>query len=432
MPSQVGRSSTVDSETLLVRRRKPSMMIVHWPTLADKTRKRIYLFVWTVFWLLATFSSLSLFLAILHSLVAVVIAFIAGAATRCLGQRWNVKRLSHSGKVAEMATFSFDGHAVFCVLDEARTSQYLHAWKWRIAASVVAGGVCLAVLHTPALAIHLLPAWAFTEHWLKWTIESFSKALPAFVVAFFLLNRWPKRRWINQARRTVQARADCAFAAIMANRELDGLGAGVDCFWLELKVDRRGEYRAALNRRLHSHTAEAVLQPLKTAALLESLTELARQDLRLLYTAVNNCRQIELQMNVIQTLASIFLDPANELTVVELRSGFGLIHTFAENRQWDDLERYMASFQSRLEAAQERICRNASRPPPTTLVTGNNPYRLLGVAPTTPTPTIHKLWLRLAHLYHPDMNGSAFGSAKMAELNAAYAAIMKDREKEHG
>ena len=408
------------------------MKIVYWPTLAGKTRKRIYLFALTVFWLLTTFSSLSLFLAILHSLVAVVSAFIAGTATRWLGQRWNVKRLSHSGKVAEMATFRFDGQAVFCTLDEALTSQYLHAWKWRIAASVVASGVCLAVLHTPALAIHLLPAWVFTEHWIKWTIESFSKALPAFIAAFFLFTRWPKRRWINQARRTVQARADRALAAMMANQELDGLGAGIDCLWQELKVDRRGEYRAAVSRHLQSHTAEAVLQPLATAMLLESITELARQDLRRLYAAVNSYRQIELQMNVIQTLATIFLDPANELNVAELRSEFGLIHTFAENRQWDDLEQYMASFQSRLEAAQERICRNASRPPPTTLVTGNNPYRLLGVAPTTPTSTIHKLWLRLAHLYHPDMNGSAFGSAKMAELNAAYAAIMKDREKEHG
>ena len=408
------------------------MMIVHWPTLAGKTRKRIYLFALTLLWLLTTFSSLSLFLAILHSLVAVVIAFIAGAATRWLGQQWNVKRLSRSGKVAKMATFRFDGHAVFCTLDEALTLQYLHAWKWRIAASVVAGGVCLTTQHMPALAIHLLPAWIFTEHWIKWAIESFSKALPAFVIAFFLLTRWPRRRWIDQARRAVQARADRALASMMANRELDGLSAGVDCFWQELKVDRRDEYRAAVNRRLRSHTAEAILQPLATAALLESLTELARQDLRRLYTAVNSYRQIESQMNLIQTLATIFLDPENELNVAELRSEFCLIHTYAENRQWDDLEQYMGSFQSRLEASQERICRNTSRIPPTALVTGNNPYCLLGVAPTTPTPTIHKLWLRLAHLYHPDMNGSAFGSAKMAELNAAYAAIMKDREKEHG
>ena len=63
------------------------------------------------------------------------------------------------------------------------------------------------------------------------------------------------------------------------------------------------------------------------------------------------------------------------------------------------------------------------------LAPGSDPYRLLGISVDTPTPLIRKLRLRLAQLYHPDISDSTRNSAKMAELNAAYDAVMKDREK---
>jgi len=409
-----------------------NMAITHWLTLADGPKKRIRLFVMALLWILATLSLFFLLLAILHSFVAVTLALAAGAAIRCLGQWWNMKRLHSSGKAAELATFSCDGRAVICDLDEVRTLRFLHAWQWRIAACVVAGGVCMAAQYASVIEISLLPTWLFSEHWMQWTIESFSRALPAFACAFFLVFRGPKRRWINQAKSTVQARADRSIAAILAKRELDGLGAGIEFLWRELKIDRCGEYRAAINRRLQSYTAEAVMQPQTTAAVLESITELARQDLRRLCAAVKSYRLVESQLKVIEALANLYPDPVNELCVEELRGGLNQIYALAENRQWDALEQYSASLKSRMDAAQEKICRNASTTPRSILATGSSPYRLLGVAPDTPTLSIRKLWLRLAHLYHPDMSGSTYGSAKMAELNAAYAAIMKDRESARG
>jgi DnaJ-class molecular chaperone len=51
------------------------------------------------------------------------------------------------------------------------------------------------------------------------------------------------------------------------------------------------------------------------------------------------------------------------------------------------------------------------------------------VSVDTPTPLIKKLRLRLAQLYHPDVSESICNSTKMAELNAAYDAVMKEREK---
>jgi DnaJ-class molecular chaperone len=59
---------------------------------------------------------------------------------------------------------------------------------------------------------------------------------------------------------------------------------------------------------------------------------------------------------------------------------------------------------------------------------GVDPYRILGINAATPTASIRKLRLRLAQLYHPDIGDSTANSAKMAELNAAYDSVMRDRD----
>jgi hypothetical protein len=108
----------------------------------------------------------------------------------------------------------------------------------------------------------------------------------------------------------------------------------------------------------------------------------------------------------------------------------GQLTLLAANRQWDDLQARTGKLQAELDDLRARLGRYSASVPTVTLPPGSDPYRLLGVTIDTPTPLIRKLRSRLAQLYHPDVSGSAGNSIKMSELNAAYDAVMRDREKE--
>jgi len=57
-----------------------------------------------------------------------------------------------------------------------------------------------------------------------------------------------------------------------------------------------------------------------------------------------------------------------------------------------------------------------------------DPYRILGVAPTASEDEIKKAYRALAKKYHPDVNnGSAEAEARMKAVNEAYSTVMKMR-----
>jgi preprotein translocase subunit Sec63 len=62
-----------------------------------------------------------------------------------------------------------------------------------------------------------------------------------------------------------------------------------------------------------------------------------------------------------------------------------------------------------------------------TLPSGTDPYRVLGIESSASTAAIKKLRLRLAQVYHPDIGGETSNDTKMAELNAAYDEVMRER-----
>jgi hypothetical protein len=106
------------------------------------------------------------------------------------------------------------------------------------------------------------------------------------------------------------------------------------------------------------------------------------------------------------------------------------LRLLAANRQWNDLQAHAARLETQLNELRARLGRHSASVPTVTLPSGSDPYWLLGVTVDTPTPLIRKLRSRLAQLYHPDVSGSTGNSIKMSELNAAYDAVMRDREKE--
>jgi hypothetical protein len=58
-----------------------------------------------------------------------------------------------------------------------------------------------------------------------------------------------------------------------------------------------------------------------------------------------------------------------------------------------------------------------------------DPYAILGVSREAPAQEIAAAWRRLAKEWHPDLRGDAAALARMAELNAAYDAILAERRR---
>ena len=381
--------------------------------------------VWLAFLILAAF----LVLVILRFPASIVLAVTAGISARCLGQYRNLNRISNSADAARLAAFKFDGERIHCSFDEAAVLRYVQSWRLRFAAAVVASSMCFAMQYWSVLEFNLLPGPLQSLRWLSAAIGLAAPWLPAIVGIFFLWGKAPEKRWIEQVKAAIRTRTENSVRRILAPGEIDGLQAGTHVLWQRLRLDRRGEYRAAIARHLRERTAEAVLQCEVTAALVNVTTELARQDLTNLGAAVATYHEVECRLRAFESMASELRDPLHEMRIEELKCELDQLSKLALHRRWDDLQRHSAWILGELDGLYVKLRQHAASVPAMVLPPGSDPYRLLGVSVNTPTPLIKKLRLRLAQLYHPDVSESISNSTKMAELNAAYDAVMKEREK---
>jgi hypothetical protein len=381
-------------------------------------------------WLAVVASAILVFLAVLHSPAAVSGGLAAGALARWLGQRSNLKQLRTSYKPAVFANFEFQGEGFLCDIDEVELRRYISAWGWRIAAATASGGVCLALQHLAAMQFDMLPEFVRSLHWLYPVVESCALALPVFCCILFLQVKGPERYWVGQARAAIEARAAASASRILKPRELDGLAAGVEALWQALGLERRGEYREAIARHLSADAVAAALRPEYAESVLETMTELARQDIRDLSGSLEAYREAERHCKAMQMLAAVLKEPRQEMKAEELGAEIGRLSRLASERRWEDLRQRAAWIESELNSLRASLRQHASSVPPAVLAPGTDPYRVLGISVDTPTPLVRKLRLSLAQLYHPDISDSTRSSAKMAELNAAYDAVMKDRERE--
>ena len=380
-------------------------------------------------WLAKIASAVLILLAVLHSALAALSSVAAGAAVRWLGQALNLKQLRRSRKPSDMATFEFQDEGILCIVDEARVLRYTSAWQWRIAAAVAAGGICLGTQRLPVLEFNLLPEFVRSLHWLSPLIEGCSAVLPVFSCILFIHAKGPERHWAGEAKAAIEARVVASVSRILKPRELDGLAAGVEALWHALGLERRGEYRAAVAKHLRAHTTAAALQPETAESILDAMTELARQDLKDLSASLEAYRTAECHLKALQTLATAIREPRREMKVEELATELGHLSKLASERRWEELQRRAVWLENELDGLRTTLSQH-SAVPTVVLAAGSDPYRVLGINVDTPTPMVRKLRLSLAQIYHPDISHSTRSSAKMAELNAAYDAVMKDRERE--
>jgi hypothetical protein len=409
--------------------------ITAWATLGAIAR-HLLRWVVPVAVLLAVLQAAALLsLVLLRVPLAALFAVAAGTLTRILGQKLKVKRLKDSLKAADLATFSFSGQSIDCNFSHPQIVRYINSWFSKFAAALSAGLVCLAAVHLSNdrlgfLSIHhlsVLPTEVGAMPWLNRTVEAGCMALPFVAVFLFLWANGPERRWSGQVMAAIEARA-AAVLDVLGNREIDGLEAGMEVLGQELGLWQGRPYRAAMAKHLSSHTREAVLKPEATKAMEQAITELARQDLKSLGIALASYRKAAGRLESFQLLASLLRDPIHEARAEELSQELEQIPVLAAHRQWEQCQRQAGRLECELNEIDPRLRRQLAGAPAVVLSPGVDPYRILGINAATPTASIRKLRLRLAQLYHPDIGDSTSNSAKMAELNAAYDSVMRDRE----
>ena len=374
-------------------------------------------------------------LVLLRVPLAALFAVATGILTRILGQRLKVRRLRHSLRAADLAAFSFSGQSIDCSFNQPHIIRFINSWPSKLAAALSAGLVCLAAVHRAndlpgllsILRLSALPARIVAVPWLNTTVGVGSLALPLVAAFFFLWADGPERRWSRQVMAAIEARA-ATVLDVLGNREIDGLEAGMEVLGQELGLWQGRPYRAAMAKHLSSHTREAVLKPEATKAIEQAITELARQDMKSLGVALASYRKVTLRLESFQLLVSLLRDPIHEARAEVFSRELEQIPILAANRQWEQFERQARRLECELDEIHPRLRSQLGAAPAVMLSPGVDPYRILGINAATPTASIRKLRLRLAQLYHPDIGDSTANSTKMAELNAAYDSVMRDRE----
>lgn len=371
----------------------------------------------------------------LRTPAAALAGLLTGTTVQLLCQMLAMRRLSHSPHLSALVTFSFDREGLHSSFHEPRIRQYISSWRWRTMSAMAAGASCFGVLELAIPQWSLLPPRLATTPVSGALIEAGEKLLPLAVGTVFLLVHGADRFWREQVKEAIRKRAAKALRELQRPGEVDGLEAGVRALAAHFRKERSSPdhfshplYRNAIDQCLAADANTAIVRLNDTVALLDAVTELARLDLANLSTALQIQRRVEQRMESVEILATETHEPALELEIEDLRRELGLLGDLAQDRRWDEHRMNAEQLLVRAGEAHRKLVKLTRMTPRSVLSPGVDPYRLLGVGSNTPTAIIKKLRQRLALVYHPDAGGETSNANKMAELNSAYDAIMRDRE----
>ncbi len=354
---------------------------------------------------------------------ATVLSLGAGVLIRWIGHRLRWGTVLHGDAAQNLADFRMVNSGVECTFHENAINRYGRSQLWRVASAVAAGAVCITVLRFHWLPCNLLdpvriPHWLAKTGFLCWPL------LPLTCGGVFLWVRGPEVYGQEQLKNAIRSRATDAVTEIMRTGEIDGLEAGLAALYRQLDLWWVGEYRAAINMWIELHTAQAIFEPEAATAFIKAIAAQARADLNHLSEAAESFRSLECRQYVFETLIRATGESRTEL-VERAARWMDELRALAIAKRWDEFSGRAAEITGELdrEITEFRLRSRSA----VTLPVGTDPYRVLGAHISTSTPIIKKLRLRLAQVYHPDIGGETANDMKMAELNAAYDAVMRER-----
>ena len=356
-------------------------------------------------------------------------AVLTGMLVHWLGQLVRLRSWRVSQRPRPFVSMHYEGGVIRCVFREEFLRKHILGPQWRIAGALVAGGTCWGLQRQAfSRAVQLSVFQVHTPSKFQAPITAIGWGLPLLIGALFVILDGPVQMWGKQIKSVLQTRAERAIAEMLRDREIDGLDYAIGKIHEQFGCVRTSTYRSAIEKRLSSQTAALVYEPQAIAALVDALTEAARMEWQELSEGLEKYRAVEAEIRAIKGAATVVGEPfiesrADEL-LLELRELAGMVAHW----RWDEFQRHLVRIKQEGGDAYDRLRNRRASSSAAVLPTGADPYHLLGVDPAAPIASIRKLRLRLAQVYHPDIGGETCNATKMAEVNAAYDAIVRERE----
>ena len=388
---------------------------------------RLALIGWAILGSIA--SLLFALLAIFQSPIPFGCAVWAGVLTGWLGQRVRLRAMRTSRKPVPFAAFDFEEGVIRCTLREDLARSYVTGLPWRIAAGFSAGVVCWGAQRWLFFRVNLLEmiGWDITRR-LGPLLTAAAWGLPLFAGALVYVVDGPVKWWVRQLKCALERRAEKVCAEVLRDREMDGLDRAIGKMHEQLGCRRSSTYRGAIEKRLRAQAGNVVFNPHSMSVLIDALTEAARLEWQDLSTTLCHYRNLQSEIKALQSSASLLHEPLIESELDELMSEVNKTAEFVAYWGWEDLRKQFPSFERALEETGRKLRERRATTSTTVLAPGSDPYGILGVDPRAPLASIRRLRLRLAQVYHPDIGDETCNAMKMAEVNAAFDAIVRDRD----
>lgn len=364
-------------------------------------------------------------LAFISVLPAIIFGLAVGLLVGWSGMRWNVNRLLRLPNLSQVAAFQFDGRSISCTFSANLPLEIGGGRSKQIqVASVGAFASALALLDT-IVSQTMIIDFASTPRWFHAVITGTLWFLPLIIGVLLYSDRHVQRLMARQLMQRVTALAGAASAELCRTREIDGLLSGIDALSKSFRIEPPAEHRAAIVKFVQQDCAAVVLDSKYAELFIEAITELARQDLVNLAHALSAYQRSQETLLLARVSVQESRNPILETQLNSLESKIADLGKLLTQRRWNAFQEGCAESVDELTAIQERA--RVRKEPSVVLAPGADPYRLLGIDRETPTPRIKKLRTRLAHIYHPDASEGFANASKMAEVNAAFDAVIAER-----
>jgi hypothetical protein len=341
------------------------------------------------------------------------------------GMRWNANRLLQVPNLSRVGIFQFDGRNISCAFSENLPLEIGGGRFRRIqVASLGAFASALALLDT-TVSRTLMIDFAATPRWFHALITGTFWFLPLAIGVLLYSDQHLQRFMARQLMQRVNSLAAAASADLSRTREIDGLLSGIAALSKSLRIEPPSEHQAAIVSFVQKECAAVVLDAKYAELFIEAITELARQDLANLAGALRAYQQSYGALQMARASVQESRNPLLETRLDALESKITELGKLLTQRRWDAFQQGCIGKMEELRALQERA--RLRREPPAVLAPGTDPYSLLGINREMPTPYIKKLRTRLAQIYHPDASEGFANAPKMAEVNAAFDAVIAER-----
>lgn len=386
-------------------------------------------------WLAVILSAGLVLLAACHAIYAVAASLLAGISVRWMVQRWHLAQLRRLEMPARLAEFRMEGERLHCVLDEPRFHQYIEARKWRWVAAVAAGVICLALVEWAPPGGDVLTKAGVPNGWLYMLSAQLWPLLPLYTGLFFTGGVWPGQHWRPEARWARQAKAVMETRVAEANavlgwQEIDGLTPAVEALQAAMGLEQGAGYRELAWLALEEDAA-SIWHLEKVRRTLDVCTEIARQDLRHLCAVLPEYRMVEQRLEMARALSPKVRTYDLQQCEKELGEVFEGLSSLVAQRRWEKLASEIAETGRKLSGLCTDLIADlqiqSAEVPRGVLAAESDPYHVLGISRETPSTVVRKVRLSLAQIYHPDIGTTTSNSRKMAEVNAAYDMVMKER-----